>query len=89
MKQLLRHRQFLKDFAKAKLTDTQFAKLVRYLSLLADGKPLPPEARDHALAGEYADTREFHLGGDMLVIYLDGDEAITLLRIGTHAQLFK
>jgi mRNA interferase YafQ len=44
--------------------------------------------------GEYSDCREFHLGGDMLVIYLVSlglplDNEATLLRIGSHAQLFK
>jgi mRNA-degrading endonuclease YafQ of YafQ-DinJ toxin-antitoxin module len=42
--------------------------------------PLPEESKDHAL---------FHLGGDTLVIYIVIDQAATLMRIGSHAQLFK
>jgi mRNA interferase YafQ len=51
---------------------------------------LPEESKDHALNGEYSDCKEFHLGGESLVIYLIilKKEAI-LLRIGNHAQLFK
>jgi len=50
---------------------------------------LPEESKDHALNGEYSDCREFHLGGDTLVIYIVIDQAVTLMRIGSHAQLFK
>ena len=41
------------------------------------------------LSGNYKDCREFHLGGDMLIIYIESavDEVI-LMRIGTHSQLF-
>jgi len=85
-----RHKLFLKDYRKCRLSDTQFEKFVYYINLLREDGSLPPESRDHALTGEYADCREFHVGGDLLMIYLlnDRDETI-LLRIGTHAQLFK
>lgn len=41
------------------------------------------------LLGEYKDSREFHIGSDMLVIYMVDGDVIKLLRIGTHAKLFK
>lgn len=46
--------------------------------------PLPKQARDHTLLGEYKDSREFHIGSDMLVIYMVDDDVIKLLRIGTR-----
>ena len=86
-----RHRVFLKEMKKVRLADSQFDKFIYYLSLLREGRLLPIEARDHALIGEYQDCREFHLGGDMLIIYIAVEEhdEIGLLRIGTHSQLFK
>ncbi|MBT5230186.1 MAG: type II toxin-antitoxin system mRNA interferase toxin, RelE/StbE family [Methylococcales bacterium] len=38
------------------------------------------------MQGEYDDCREFHLGGDMLVIYMvkGKNEEITFLRLATH-----
>lgn len=86
---LKREKKFINDLSKARLSDSEFNKMIEYFSLLANDKPLPPNANDHALSGEYADTREFHIGGDKLVIYLIKDDEIRLLRIGTHAQLFK
>jgi mRNA interferase YafQ len=85
-----RHKKFLKDFKNAKLSDSQFEKFVYYINTLREGKTLPPEARDHQLIGNYKDCREFHLGGDMLIIYLKNYIGeIILMRIGTHSQLFE
>jgi mRNA interferase YafQ len=86
---LKRHRSFIKDFKKANLADSQFEKFIQFVNCLREGKPLPAESKDHALLGEYQDCREFHLGGDMLLVYLKIEDEITLLRIGTHSQLFK
>lgn len=86
---LKRHKQFIKDFRKIRLTDEQFQKLIKYLNLLLEGKSLPPEAQDHELLGEWGGFREFHLGGDLLVIYYLTENEIILARIGTHNQLFK
>jgi mRNA interferase YafQ len=89
MLKLKRHKQFIKDIKKIKMTDSQFQKFITYISLLVDNKDLPTEARDHFLTGEWTDTKEFHLGGDLLVIYFKTTEELTLIRIGTHSQLFK
>jgi mRNA interferase YafQ len=86
---LKRHKQFKKDLKKVNLTDKQFEKLIRYVSLLLENKPLPPEAKDHPLIGNWKDFREFHLGGDLLVIYKIDRNDLILVRIGTHNQLFE
>ena len=91
MLQLIRHKFFKKDIDKVTLTDQQFTKMVRYLSELVEGNELPIEANDHPLNGEWKTFREFHLGGDMLLIYRIDEEKsqIILVRIGSHSQLFK
>lgn len=86
---LKRHKYYRKDALKAKLTDEQYAKRIKYLSLVLEGKTLPAESRDHELLGEYKGFREFHLGGDMLLIYTVVDDVLYLQRMGTHSQLFK
>ena len=83
------HKQFSKDLQKAKLNPTNSAKLFIYISLLLEEKELPSQARDHNLIGEWQDTREFHISGDLLVIYRIQNSTLELLRIGTHSQLFK
>ena len=86
---LKRHKQFAKDLKKVKFTDKQFEKLITYISLLLENKPLPPEAKDHPLVGNWKDFREFHLGGDLIVIYKKEKDTLILVRIGTHNQLFE
>ena len=84
-----RHKMFIKDLRKVKMSDKYFAKYILYLSKLLENKPLPPEALEHALQGEYKECREFHISGDLLVIYKIEENTLKLIRIGTHAQLFE
>jgi len=84
-----RHKLFTKDLRDAKLSDQHFSKYILYLSKLIEQIPLPKEALDHPLKGEYKDCREFHISGDLLVIYFVTDDTLNLIRIGSHSQLFK
>ena len=86
---LFRTKSFKKDYQKLKMTDTQYTKYIKFLSILLDGKGLPLEARDHNLVGNYSGFKEFHVGSDLLVIYCIEDDILRLTRIGTHSQLFK
>jgi len=56
--------------------------------MLIQEESLPPEAKDHSLLGQYEDTREFHISGDLILIYLTTETELVLIRIGTHSQLF-
>ena len=57
---------------------------------LAQGKKLTASYRDHKLQGVWGGAREFHLRGDVLVIYEIQENilVLTLFDIGSHAQLF-
>jgi len=89
MLKVKRHKIFIKELRNAKLSDQHFLKYIVYLAKLIEGNPLPEEALDHALKGEYSDCREFHISGDLLVIYFIVDDTLNLIRIGSHSQLFK
>ena len=89
MLKIIRQKSFSKDLSKVKMSDTQYTKYIKYLSMLIDSEALPVEARDHSLTGEWKDVREFHIGGDLLVLYILNDDSVVLIRIGSHAQLFK
>ncbi|NPA11985.1 MAG: type II toxin-antitoxin system YafQ family toxin [Epsilonproteobacteria bacterium] len=91
MLEIERGRFFKKDEKKLKLSDTQFKKYILYISMLVKQEPLPKEAQEHSLTGEWKDCREFHIGGDMVVIYrIDKKNSVLqLIRIGSHSQLFK
>ena len=75
---------------KVKFSDSQFNKYIKYLHLLLDNKPLPKEALNHSLKGNWNGYYEFHLGGDLVVIYkYINNQELELDRIGTHNQVFK
>jgi mRNA interferase YafQ len=83
-----RHKQFNKDFASFKLSEKHFAKFIVYLATLIQKQPLPSEAHDHELEGEWRGFREFHVSGDLLIIYCYDDDVLKLIRMGSHVQLF-
>ena len=83
-----RQKSFLKDLAKVKMSNQHYSKYITYLAKLINQEELPSEARDHPLVGNYSDTREFHISGDLLLIYFTTDIELVLIRIGTHSQLF-
>lgn len=59
--------------------------------LQAEGRhELPVKTKDHQLKGEYRDNWECHLKPDLLIIWIQIEEPkkITLVRIGSHAELF-
>ena len=87
--ELFRTMIFKKDYQKLKMSDTQYAKCISFLSILLEEKELPLEARNHNLIGNYSGFKEFHIGGDLLVIYCIEDNILRLTRIGTHSQLFR
>ncbi len=79
---LFRTKSFKKDYRKLQMSDIQYSKYLKFLSLLLDGKVLPLEARDHTLTGNYSIFKEFHISGDLLVIYCtDNNTAIPVNQI--------
>jgi len=86
---LKQHKKFKRDMAKVNFSDSQFNKYIKYLHLLVENKVLPLEAKNHSLKGNWQGFDEFHIAGDLLVIYKYIDkEVLELIRIGTHNQLF-
>jgi mRNA interferase YafQ len=86
---LFRTKTFLKEYKKLSMSDQHHAKYVEYITALLKEEKLPPEALDHNLKGEYKDFREFHISGDLLIVYIAEDGYLKLIRIGTHAQIFE
>ena len=86
---LERTKVFKKDISKLKFSNQHYAKYILYLGMLLEEKTLPTEAKDHELKGNWQGYREFHISGDLLLIYKIENETLYLVRIGTHSQLFE
>jgi mRNA interferase YafQ len=83
-------KQFAKDWEKLSHSGRQDMRRLKeaMLLLIENEGSLPAEWVDHELDGEWADHRECHAKGDLLLIYrLQGDSVI-FVRAGTHSELF-
>jgi len=88
MLKLFRTKTFLKEYRKIRFTDKLYLKYVVYITTLLKEETLPQEAKDHSLKGNYSNYREFHISGDLLLIYQIEDGILKLIRIGSHSELF-
>ncbi len=84
-----REKTFIKDLKNIKITNEQSQRFLSYISKLMKNEKLPQEAFDHSLIGNWKDFREFHIAGDLIVIYKKEEDTLILVRIGTHAQIFE
>ena len=57
---------------------------------LANGESLDPKYKDHPLTGNWIGHRECHIQPDWLLVYRYEDDVLvlTLVRTGTHSDLF-
>lgn len=83
-----RHKNFLKDLRRVTLSDKHFSKYILYISKLIEETTLPIEALNHPLKGKYDGYHEFHISGDVLVVYKIMNDELWLIRIGSHSELF-
>ena len=79
-----------RDAKLMKKRGKDMSKLTDVLNLLAAGKLLPPNFKDHQLTGDMKDFRECHIEPDWLLIYQFHDDVLTLTATGTgtHSDLF-
>ena len=64
-------------------------KLELVLDLLCVDLPLTRKYKDHSLRGEYDQIRECHIKPDLLLMYFKtGKSLLTLVRLGSHSELF-
>lgn len=79
-----------KDVKLMKRRGKDLNRLIRVLSLLAEGNPLPVQYRDHPLTGNLQDFRECHVEPDWLLMYQIHEDTLILsaTATGTHSDLF-
>ena len=82
--------QFRIDYKLAMKRGLKISLLAVPTSLIALGEPLPDKNKDHALSGDWVGHRECHIQPDWLLVYRVEENVLvlTLVRTGTHADLF-
>ncbi len=83
--------RFKKDYKKISRNITfDEENFIQVLNNLAFGMKLHAKYKDHKLKGVFKSCKECHLQNDILLIYKidDTNGTISLLRIGSHSELF-
>lgn len=89
MKALEYTTKFRRDLKREVRTEPKLQALLEpVISGLREGKALPEKMKDHPLSGEWKDHRDCHVKPDLVLIYKTDDEAVTLVRLGSHSELF-
>lgn len=81
--------KFRRDLKRERKTDPSIEELLKtVIAFLQEGKTLPEKMKDHPLSGEWKDHRDCHIKPDLVLIYKTDDAAVTLVRLGSHSELF-
>ena len=89
MKALDTTTKFRRDLKREVKTNPDIQEFLKpVISDLLEGKTLPEKMKDHPLSGEWKDHRDCHVKPDLVLIYNTDDEAVTLVRLGSHSELF-
>lgn len=89
MRELEYKKSFFKDAQVLAKNGFDLTILNPLLDKLRSGEALEPKYKDHQLQGKLKDYREFHLKGDILVLYKITDTTLILYAIDNHNNLFK
>ena len=81
--------QMKKDLKQAQKRGKNLSKLKAVIDLLQSEQTLPIKYRNHKLSGDYKDYWECHIEGNWLLIYLLMPKTLTLVRTGSHSDLFE
>ena len=86
-----RTNQFKKDFKLIVKRKYDIRKIETLFELLITGKKLPNKYSEHPLKGNYIGALDCHIEPDWIVIFKRNKtkKLITLIRTGTHSDIFK
>ena len=79
------HNNFLKDYRKLRAT----LRLKTDQRLVLFRKvPFHPLLNNHGLRGKYTGYRSINITGDYRAIYIERDNLVIFMLIGTHSELY-
>jgi mRNA interferase YafQ len=79
---------FERDVRRVKKQGKDLDKLEIIVNLLQAQEPLPARCRPHPLRGEWLGYWDCHVEPDWILLYKVTEEALVLVRTGSHAALF-
>lgn len=82
--------QFKKDLKRYQNNPSKLIALKDILDQLQNTGTVDQKRKPHHLAGEYSGCMECHIQNDFLLVWINQEEqTISLVRLGSHSELFK
>ena len=90
MRAINRTTRFKRDYKRERKSDAELdAKLFPVLSALTRDETLEERFKDHGLTGNWKGFRDCHIRPDLVLIYeLVDEDTLSLVRLGSHSELF-
>ena len=89
MRTIDRSSAFKRDYKREKKTDPLLDEaFLAVIVLLAGDDELPARLRDHPLGGDWKGYRDCHIRPDLVLVYAKDESKLTLVRLGSHSELF-
>ena len=85
---LLTTKRFERDLDRCRRRGKNLDSLWSIVRRLQSGEPLERRHRRHRLSGGWSGSWECHIEPDWLLIWHGDDDALVLVRTGTHSDLF-
>ena len=85
---LLTTNRFDRDIRLAARRGKDLGKLQAIVDRLLASQPLEPRNQAHRLSGQWSHCWECHIEPNWLLIWEQDRDALILVRLGTHADLF-
>ena len=82
--------QFKKDLKRYQNNSSKLIALKDILEQLQNTGIVNLKHKPHHLAGEYSGCMECHIQNDFLLVWINQEkQTISLVRLGSHSELFK
>lgn len=89
MLELYQKSTFRKQVKKYRHNKVIMQELINIVDMLVNERPIPEKYKNHKLTGNYLGMMELHLRPDDLLVYIKVEQkSITLVALGSHAELF-
>jgi len=81
--------EFKKDIKRLQKKHYDIEKLNALVDILINKKTIPNNYRLHTLKGDWAGYKKCHIDKNWLLIFYEDKDSITLIKTGSHDELFK
>ena len=81
--------RFKRDMKRARRRGKDAEKVQTLVQKLVAGSQIEERYRAHHLIGDSSGLKECHIEPDWLLIWQEDEQTVTLVRTGTHADLFE